>query len=220
MFAIGTVFMGVLVWLRKDKYRLKIWQVILFTVLLAVVGYSGVRLLAILEQFKALIQGDIAGGMSFFGSVFLILLVMPLIGKLFKLKPGETLDLSAPCILAILACMRISCYVSGCCGGIVIYLPNKELYPHPQLIECIGDLIILGILLWKEKKDKKAGLGYPRFLLLYGCFRFALEFIRDTEKNILCFSRGQVYAIICVIIACIWYYLFKKNNNPSRGYKK
>ena len=208
MFAVGTLFMGVLIWVRRDKYHLKLWQIILFTIALAAVGYAGVRLLAILEQFKALIQGDIAGGMSFYGSVFLIPLLMPLIGKLFKLKPSETLDLCAPCVLAILACMRVSCYATGCCGGIVIYLPEKEFATHPQLIECAADLVLIAILLRKEKKDRKAGAGYPRMLIYYGILRFFLEFIRETPKDILFLSRGQIYALIGVLVGILFFKLF------------
>ena len=217
MFSIGTVFMGVLIMLRKKKYHLKAWQAVLFTLALAAVGLAGVRLLAILEQFKALIQGDIAGGMSFYGCVFLIPILMPLFGKLFKLSPAETLDLCAPCVLAMLACMRINCYVSGCCGGIVIYLPGKELYPHPQLIECAADLLIMTVLLVKEKKDKKPGAGYPRMLIYYGILRFFLEFIRETPKDIWFMSRGQIYSLIGITVGLLFLiYLAQKKRNGGK----
>ena len=101
-FTLGTILMLVLNLIRRRQYGLKGWQAFAFTALLAAVGMAGVRLLAILEHLDSLLDGYIAGGMSFFGSVFLVPLLMPLFGKLFGLRRGQTMDLCAPCGAGIL----------------------------------------------------------------------------------------------------------------------
>ncbi len=201
--------------IRRKKYGLKGWQALVFTILLAAVGMTGVRLLAILEHFDALLQGQIAGGMSFFGSVLLVPILMPLFGRIFGLRIGQTMDLCAPCVAGIVGVMRIACYLVGCCGAACLVIHGEEVYPPVQLMECAWDLMLMCLLMIPGLPFMREGRGYPLFLVGYGFARFLLEFLRDTEKDWFGLSHGQVFSLLAIAAAIIWYILRDRKRSAS-----
>ena len=216
-FLIGMVLMAILVFVRRKRYAMPVWKVLVFTLLLSVTGVAGVRLLAILENFKALIQGDIAGGMSFFGAVLLIPILMPVLAKPLGLGFAQTNDLCAPCIAGMVGCERINCFLSGCCGGRPLHLGTLEFTPRTQIIESVLDFLLMAFLMvWfrRDKEGKQEGTGYPLFLIGYCGYRFILEFLRDTDKFLRVFSRGQVYCLIG-LAAAGWYLYNRKKKNAA-----
>ena len=69
-----------------------------------------------------------------------------------------------------------------------------------QLIEFVFDLLILILLLRHEKKGDDYGSLYPKFLLWYGCVRFLIEFVRNTEKDWLYLSHAHWFSVAAIII--------------------
>ena len=216
-FVVGMIVMGVLVFLRRKQYEMPVWKVLVFDLLLSAVGIAGVRLLAIIEHFDALIQGAVAGGMSFFGAVLLVPLLLPLLTRPLGLGFADTNDLSAPCVAGMVGCERINCFLSGCCGGRVIHLSGLEFTPRTQLIELVLDFAtMIFLMLWLRKDpERRKGSGYPMFLLCYCTYRFLLEFIRDTEKNWIGMSHGQVFALIGLAFAG-WYFYRRHQKTTAR----
>lgn len=202
-FCLGTVLMGILMFVQRKLYGLQVWKTLLLTLILAAVGLAGVRLLAIAEHWDELLNGYISGGMSFFGSVLLVPLLMPLAGLFFKLRPRQTMDLCAPCVAGIVGVMRINCWISGCCGGFRFIIHGKSFVPPTQIIDGGWDFLLMGFLLWFNLKRKREGIAYPLFLVGYGFMRFFVEFLRDTEKDWLGFSHGQVFSVIALVIGTI-----------------
>lgn len=191
--------MLVLTLLRRKQYNLSVLSAIFFPLLLLLCGISGAKLLFFIESgFTSF------GGMSFFGSVFLVLVLMPLIGLIFRLKPAQSLDACAPCVASIIAFMRFGCFCAGCCGGVLCTVGQQSFRWPTQLIEGFGDMLILAVLLFLEKKGSKKGWLYPIFLVCYGVMRFAIEFLRDTPKNLLGCSEGQWLALLAILVAAIW----------------
>ena len=185
--------------LRRKQYSLTVFSAICFPLVLLLCGISGAKLLFFIESgFTSF------GGMSFFGSVFLVLLLMPLFGLMFRLKPLQSLDACAPCVASIIAFMRFGCYCAKCCGGVLCTFGTRSFRWPTQLIEGFGDMLILAVLLLLERRETKRGLLYPIFLLSYGSMRFVIEFLRDTPKNILGYSEGQWLALLAVAIAVTW----------------
>lgn len=194
--AVGAVAMLALMLLRRGRYALSVIQAVLYTLLLLITGISGAKLLYFFESgLKSF------SGMSFFGAVYLVLLVMPLVGLAFKLKPMDSLDACAPCVAAIIGFQRFGCFWAGCCGGIPFGTSGK-IWPT-QLMEGFGDMAILCFLLTAEGRESSRGRSYPLFLISYGIMRFVIEFVRDTSKDWLGLSHGQWFSIAGIGIALL-----------------
>ena len=204
-----------LFWSRKPIYNLKKWQMIIFVITLPIVGFSGAKLLYIIENFeKVLAGGDV--GMSFFGTVFIVPVVMPLIGKMIGIPMRKTLDICIPGGIAVLACMRVNCFISGCCSGILVY-GFYTWFPLPvQLFEAIGDLLILTQILRWEKNHNPQGHIYPTFLVLYGILRFSLEWIRITERPWLGMAHGHWFSIAAITIGLTMSIIMKRSEKHAK----
>ncbi|MDY5943520.1 MAG: prolipoprotein diacylglyceryl transferase [Oscillospiraceae bacterium] len=202
-FSIGTVLMGVLAVVQRKKYGLKPWQCVVFTLLLSAVGMAGVRLLAIVERWKDLLEGYTPGGMSFFGAVFLVPLLMPLLCRPFRLRRLQTLDLCAPCVAGIVSVMRINCWFTECCGGRTFEYMGRSFTPPTQIIDGTWDFLLMGLLLYLNLNGKREGASYPIFLVGYGVMRFLVEFLRETEKDWLYLSHGQWFSLLAIAIGAL-----------------
>ena len=204
MIGIGAVGMLVCTIKRKERFRLNVLQCLVFTLLLTACGIAGAKLLFYLESgMKSW------GGVSFFGSVFLIPLVMPIIGLLFRLKLWETVDVCAPCVAIMVAFIRVGCWIGGCCGGWVMYIGDIYFAWPTQIMECIGDLLIAFWLVRVENREKWQGLLYPLLMISYSIMRFLLEFLRYTPEKWLNLGHGQWFSMAAILISVAWIKLHK-----------
>lgn len=203
LLSLGTAGMFACLCARRKRFSLNVAQAAVFTLLLTLVGVAGAMLLYWLET------GEF-GGVSFFGSLFLIPLLMPLVGLLFWLKPGQTLDICGPCVAVMIGCMRFNCVLNGCCGGWQVCLGNLCFSWPTQALDSIGDFAILIWLLQLEKRGEKQNLLYPLLLIAYSVMRFLLEFLRDTAKDWLCMSHGQWFALVAIALSVLWIVLAKR----------
>lgn len=179
MMAAGFFLMAVLMLIKRKRYDFTVFRALMFTVCVMVAGVLGCRVLYILENVRALIEfGFVEMGFSFFGAVFLVPLIMIPVGKLFGLTAGKSTDAAAICVCAMVATIRIGCFLNGCCGGKI----TASGFQWPaQIMEGIGDYLILSWLLRCDKQNKP-GL-YLRFMICYGCLRFVVEFFRSSSKG-------------------------------------
>ena len=127
--------------------------------------------------------------------------------KILNIKEKRFGNQIAPAIALGMAIGRIGCFLTGCCFGIETSLPfgvnfgDGIMRIPTQLIEMVFCLILFGYLFYKQKskKELQPGILFYDLVLYYFIFRFFIEFIRGTEKNILCFSIYQVISIIGVL---------------------
>ena len=194
MYVLGGLSMGCLLTRHRDRYSLSVPKALLFTLLLALCGLTGAKLLCFLEN------GFVWGGVSFFGSVFLIPPLMGLLGLLFGLRPGQSLDACAPCVAVMIAFMRFGCFLNGCCGGWEMVLGDFRFFWPTQAMESVGDFCILALLLRMEVQNAHPGNRYAVFMTAYGILRFFVEFLRDTPKEWLGLGHGQWFAVISCLI--------------------
>lgn len=195
---VGTLLMlGVMLLCRK-WYALSIVKTALFAPVLAVCGFVSVKIMAFVETGKW-------SGLSFFGAVLLLPLLLIIIGKLLKVPYGIVADIAAPSVSIMLALMKVQCLMTGCCKGIVLRETADGVMRFPsQIIEMLAALALMCVLLFFMKQQKKRGVVYPWFMVLYGITRFILNLFRETTPFIWILPAGNFWALISVAIGIIW----------------
>ena len=161
------------------------------------------------------------GGMSFHGGFLGVIIAMLLLAKKYKIALLSILDFIAPLVPLGLAFGRIGNFINAELWGrptqffLGMVFPNVDDIPrHPsQLYESFFEGLILFLALWIYSNQKrKTGQISALFLMLYGAFRFFIEFTREPDQFLgllfLNLSMGQ-WLSIPMIVAGI--YLFKKS---------
>jgi phosphatidylglycerol:prolipoprotein diacylglycerol transferase len=161
------------------------------------------------------------GGMSFHGGFLGVVIAMILVAKKYKISLLSILDFIAPLVPLGLGFGRIGNFINAELWGrpthffLGMIFPNVDGIPrHPsQLYESFFEGLVLFIALWFYSKQKREpGQIAALFLMLYGTFRFLIEFTREPDSFLgllfLNFSMGQ-WLSIPMFLAGI--YLFKKN---------
>ena len=137
-----------------------------------------------------------------------------------KAKDSEYMDFCTPAGILMLACIRIGCFMNGCCRGIGIWVKDKPFVYPVQLIECSLDLLLIGFIMMNWTGKRFRGLLYSLFMIGYGLIRFFIEFYRNTSKTDNLFitginrrintdqvrhvlSNGQIFSIASVTIGVI-----------------
>ncbi len=163
------------------------------------------------------------GGMSFHGGLIGVLLV----GVIFSWsnrksfwKMADLIIVTAPIGLGL---GRIGNFINGELYGRITDVPWGMVFPrggphprHPsQLYESALEGGLLFLILW-FLKDKKLPTGalFAVFLLLYGLFRFFVEFYREPDAHIGFiigpFTLGQVFSAIMIAGGIALYFLLKR----------
>lgn len=163
------------------------------------------------------------GGMSFHGGLIGVIIALGVYAKIQKKPIFELTDFIAPVIPVGLLAGRIGNFINGELWGRVtnsswgMIFPNAgELPRHPsQLYEALLEGCVLFIILWIFSARLRArGAVSGLFLLLYGIFRFSLEFLREPDQQMgyLAFgwlTTGQLLSLPMIlggIILLAWAY--------------
>lgn len=159
------------------------------------------------------------GGMSFHGGVLGVFLVCLLFARKNDKALFEVGDFLAPLIPIGLFCGRIGNYINSELWGAPTDLPWGVIFPDPmagsvprhpsQLYEAGLEGVALFIILWGFSATKRpVGSVSGLFLLCYGIFRFAVEFVRipDIQLGYLALgwlTMGQILSLP-MILAGAW----------------
>lgn len=209
---------------RKGKTKgFNSYYIVLFAL---IGGLIGSKILVIFEHFTLLIKNPsyikdlLYTGKSIVGGLLGGFLGVKFIKKVKKMDDFKCGNEIAPAIALGMAIGRIGCFLTGCCYGIKTSLPIGVDFGDgvnripTQLIEMMFCLILFGYLLYKQKKNKDLipGILFRELVLYYFVFRFFIEFIRDTNKNILIFSVYQIICLLGMIFMVLYIKKVKKNN--------
>jgi phosphatidylglycerol:prolipoprotein diacylglycerol transferase len=141
-----------------------------------------------------------AGGVFYGGLIAAVAVGLWLVRR-YKLPVWTTADLMAPGIALGHVVGRFGCLLAGCCYGRPTDVPWAITFMDPlaaqnvgtplgiplhptQLYDAGAELIILGVLLFTERKGKPfAGRTFWMYLLLYGISRFIIEFYRGDPNR-------------------------------------
>ena len=213
MLLCGFITTFIVSWFKSAKYEYSKIHALLLPIIFLAISFSGAKLLYIIENyhlFKA--NGLELSGVSLYGAIYLVLLLTPLAALITRKKILGMYDFFTPFGLILLAATRTGCFFNGCCGAVKMWRGTTPIILPVQLMEVVCDLLILELCLYIEKKKPQKGYMYPMFMFFYGFCRFFLEFLRDTPKNLVYMSHGQVFSVIAIIIALIMYALVRKTD--------
>ena len=188
----------------------------------------GAKLLLLITDFRAftanpreLLTLARSGGVFYGGLILAVVVALWYIRKV-GLPLWTTTDVFAPGIALGHVVGRFGCLFAGCCYGKPTTLPWGITFTDPfaaanvgtplgvalhptQLYEAGAELLILGVLLWTERKGRTfAGRTFWLYMLLYAISRFIIEFYRGDERGTVgMFSTSQFISIVLAPLAII-----------------
>jgi len=161
------------------------------------------------------------GGMSFHGGMLGVFVAIWLFGRKTKRSFFQVSDFVAPLVPIGLFFGRVGNFINQELWGRVTDLPWGMVFPlagsdprHPsQLYEAMLEGLVLFAILWAySAKPRPVARVSGLFLILYGVFRFLVEFTREPD-DYLGFvamdwmSMGQVLSLPMVVAGMIIMYL-------------
>ncbi len=225
-------------------------RILILSYIMILGGVFGARLFYVLfhlEEFTGHwldtinpFQSDQFGiaGLNMYGGVITGLLLALYYMKRTGLKTLRTLDFFAPTIGLGLIFTRIGCFLNGCCFGTptdsflgVTFPPGStpwfvfgSIPIHPaQLYSSFYGLILFAFLHWKLKRKRFDGEIIAWLLILEACFRFAIEYVRYYEPDMMVNIFGieatwnQIMAIFMIIGGIVLYVVQRSRHLSSRN---
>lgn len=166
------------------------------------------------------------GGNSIIFSYVGIVLFLPVLSKLFKIRLWlHYCDIIWPGLICWQALGKIGCFFQGCCYGTKCDLPwavrhinqsnNIEMIHPVQIYESVSLFIIFFALIKIKKNNIEPGIIFYSSIIFYCIVRFIFEFFRgDSIYYFSVFSVSQLISIIIVIISS--FSLIKLKINPQK----
>ncbi|MEH6551835.1 MAG: prolipoprotein diacylglyceryl transferase [Pseudomonadales bacterium] len=134
------------------------------------------------------------GGMSFHGGLLGVILAIVLFARKYSLHPIDVLDFIAPLFPLGLGLGRLGNFIgqelwgreTSSAWGMVFPADPLQLVRHPsQLYQAALEGVLLFVILYYvSSKPRPRYFVSGMFLLCYGVFRFAVEFVREPDGHI------------------------------------
>lgn len=146
------------------------------------------------------------GGMSFHGGLAGVMIAMWLYGRKLGLTMWRMTDFVAPIVPLGLGFGRIGNFINGELWGKPTDVPwgfivnGQGLHPSQLYEALLEGFILFAILWWYSARPRPYMAVSGLFLLLYGAFRFIVEFYRvpDAHLNYLALGWVTMGQILCV----------------------
>jgi phosphatidylglycerol---prolipoprotein diacylglyceryl transferase len=206
----------------------------------------GAKLLLLVVDFRVFVADPrelltlLRSGGVFYGGLILAVIVSVWYIRRVKLPLWTTCDVFAPGIALGHVIGRFGCLFAGCCYG----RPTSEFWGitftdafaaanvgtplgvalHPtQLYEAAAELLILGLLLFTERRAKPfPGRTFWLYMLLYAISRYVIEIFRgDPRGTVGIFSTSQFISIVLAPLSvAMLVYLARRTPPVSAGTRK
>lgn len=142
----------------------------------------------------------------------------PLLG--YRIPPNDRFATLLPFTFAI---GRVGCLATGCCRGIPWHGPWAITYSdgiprHPtQAYELLFQLVVGLIFLALLRRGLLFGRLFSVYLIVYGVFRFGIEFLRETPKTWGPLSAYQGLCLVMIALGAV--FLVKRTFWPPESWK-
>ena len=169
------------------------------------------------------------GGMSFHGGLIGVLVAISLFARTRGRSILDVFDFTAPLPAIGLGAGRIGNFINGELWGKTTDVPwgflvNGEVRHASQLYESLLEGLVLFLVLWwftSRPRPQLAPSGL--FLLLYGTFRFLIEFVRlpDADIGYLAFgwlTMGQLLSLPMIVAGFAMLAWASSTRRPSGNY--
>ena len=193
------------------------------TILFLISGVIGARIAYVLANMSYFVGDPLQilminkGGLIFYGGLILAFISGIICAKITNLDILDVADLMAPFITLGHAIGRLGCFLNGCCFGrstdscLGIRFPHTlaKVYPT-QLFSFAGLLILFFLLIFLQNRRSFKGEIISSYLILYGMFRFLIEFLRgDLLVVFYGLTSTQLLSIILVVVGIILFVFTK-----------
>jgi len=163
------------------------------------------------------------GGMSFHGGLLGVLLAMWLFGRRHRVAFFGVTDFIAPLVPIGLGAGRIGNFINGELYGRITDVPWGMVFPgggpvprHPsQVYQALLEGVALFTILWVFSARPRPLMAVSGlFLMCYGLFRFAVEFVREPDAQLGFvalgwMSMGQLLSapmVVLGLVILVWAY--------------
>lgn len=164
------------------------------------------------------------GGMSFHGGMLGVIAAIGFFAKKSDKGFFAVSDFLAPVVPVGLGCGRIGNFINGELWGAPSNLPWAMIFPtadtlprHPsQLYQALLEGLILFVILWWFSARPRPRMAVSAmFLLMYGVFRTAVEFVREPDAHIGYLAgdwltMGQVLSAPMIVVGAILMFMAYK----------
>jgi phosphatidylglycerol:prolipoprotein diacylglycerol transferase len=150
------------------------------------------------------------GGMSFHGGLLGVVIALGWYARSRKLSFFYVADFIVPVIPVGLLTGRIGNFINAELWGAPTTLPWAMVFPtdpqrlprHPSMLyeAFLEGLVLLCVMLWFSRKPRPPMAVSGLFLVLYGSFRWAVEFVRvpDVQIGYLAFGWLTMGQVLCI----------------------
>lgn len=152
------------------------------------------------------------GGMSFHGGLAGVLIAALLFARKHRLAFLQLTDFIAPLVPIGLGAGRLGNFINHELPGRVSEVPWAMVFPpmmgfgpeprHPSALYefALEGVVLFTVLWWLSRRPRQRGFISGLFLLLYGAFRFTVEFVRlpDPQLGFIAFNwltMGQLLTL-------------------------
>lgn len=142
--------------------------------------------------------------------------------KKLGLKANAFADAASIPSAFMIAFGRWGCFLGGCCRGVgtdafcaVTFPDDPSLSVYPsQLFESAAAFAIGVVLVVIERRTRRSGVLWPLFMISYGAYRVAFDFLRAGDR-ILGLRVGQYCGAVAVVVGVAWLISSLKNKDAA-----
>lgn len=216
-------------------------RVIDMALVVVICGLIGARLLFVLINMRYYASNPLEiflvwkGGLVFYGGLAGGILAILGCIRFYRLPLWTLLDIGAAAIALGHGLGRLGCFSAGCCYGRITDLPWAVTFTDPRCLA--GDVLnhpvhptqlysffflmgLAGFLAWIQGRVRFPGQGAAAYLVLYGLFRFGVEFLRSDPRGTFSvlgttLATSQWISLASVVVGVIIYiYLSRRSPQP------
>jgi phosphatidylglycerol:prolipoprotein diacylglycerol transferase len=212
----------------------KITDLGLVIMLASVVGSRAMYVLTHLGEYSDNWLSVLAvweGGLTFYGGFIFGTLAAVFYSKKLGVSFWHLADMAAPAFALGLGLGRIGCFLNGCCFGKPSELPWAVTFPdqgmaglaagcrvHPtQLYEALFGFALFGLLWALRKRKIYDGFKVSLMFLLYGAWRFIIDYFRFYEQSqrwVLGLTNNQWISLTIILFALLAGLVLKLKHKP------
>lgn len=122
-------------------------------------------------------------------------------------------DLIAPYLALAQGIGRIGCFLNGCCYGKFLDRCGSARYPVQVYEAGVCFLIFFALLNILDRPQRKPGVVFALYLMLYSSARFILEFFRGDQELIARFSIPQWTSLLVCFGGALLYGSIQKKHD-------